>query len=99
MLSDNHLASWVEVETMAKLAPYQEPVLSPDHVAGRGTCRLSGSYPNLVSRDSPSSDGASVWPGPCPVVMCLSYHQSLHSYLASVIASFCLIPPGLGHSS
>ena len=69
MLSDNHLVSWVEVETMAKLAPYPEPVLSPDHVVGLGTCQLGGSYPALVSQDSPSSDGTSVWPGPYPAVV------------------------------
>ena len=69
MLSDNHLVSRVEVETVPKLAPDLEPVPSPDHVAEYGTCQLGGSYPDLMSWDSPSSDGTSVWPGPCPVVM------------------------------
>ena len=69
MLNDNHLVSWVEVETTAKPAPYPEPVLSPNHVVGHSTCQLSGSYPDLVSLDSPSSDGASVLPGPYPVVV------------------------------
>ena len=69
MLSDNHLVSWVKVETTAKLAPYPEPVLSPDPVIGHSTCQLGASYPDLVSWDSPSSDGASVWPGPYPVVV------------------------------
>ena len=69
MLSDNHLASRVKVETMAKPVLYPEPVLSPNHVVGRSTCQLSGSYPDLVSLDSPSSDGASVLPGPYPVVI------------------------------
>ena len=69
MLSDNHLASQVKVETTAKLAPYPEPVLSPNHVVGHSTCQLGGSYPDHVSLDSPSSDGASVLPGPYLVVV------------------------------
>ena len=69
MLSDNHLASRVEVETMAKPAPYLEPVLSLNHVVGHSTCQLGGSCPDLVNLDSPSSDGASVLPGAYPVVV------------------------------
>ena len=45
MPSDNHLASRVEVEMAAKLAPDLEPVLSPTHVVECGTCQLDRSYP------------------------------------------------------
>ena len=65
MLSGSCPVNQVEVGTAAKLAPYLGPALFPGHVAGCDTCRLNGPYPGLVSWDSPTSDGASVWLSPC----------------------------------